>query len=336
MNEDPTAPGWRLSWQGQVTGPHSLREIQSLLRTGRIHSLYKVQVDGEWLLLRDHLADLIHREPAAERVVAPQPRSGPANPVPSVGVPKAIPIPDAPPWRSAEDTIALRRPTADGGDPVAEPKGMAIAAFALAALFFVPYLNGITWLLALISGHLAAAQTEADRRGPVATLAWVGLWLCYVEISFFLLALAWFLVRDIPTTNLVYLMLHGRMLFSGLAALLGAGVLMLVLRLTTGSLLAFPVGFVGALLPSAVSALGMLVVQTAVATDDLTRDKGLLLIGAVNIVLFLLQMFFWGSFIRLPEGGRLGLARGALVSLPYTVIFAFVGFTYVMLFAAFR
>jgi hypothetical protein len=328
-----------LTWQGQATGPHTLREIKSLLRVGKIHSLFKIQVDGEWLLLRDHLADLDRYLREAERAPAvpaatPATRTFPPISMPSGGVPMAIPVPDDDRRQVPEAALPPPRPTAVGEPETVAAKGMGIAAFALSLFFFVPYLNGITWVLALIFGHLAVAPTGAERRSLAGTLAWLGLWLCYVEISLFLLVLGWFLVRDIPVTNLVYLVLHGRMLFSVLAAVIGAGVLMLVVRLTTGTLLAFATCFVAALVTSATGTLGMLLVQTAVPPDALARDQGLVLIGAVNIVLFLVQLFFWGSFIRLPDGGKLGLPRAALVSLPYTVIFAFVGIAELILFAA--
>jgi hypothetical protein len=328
-----------LTWQGQATGPHTLREIKSLLRVGKIHSLFKIQVDGEWMLLRDHLADLDRHLREAERSPAgpaatPATRTFPPISMPTGGVPMAIAVPDDDRRQVPEAALPAPRPTAVGEPEAGAAKGMAIAAFALSLFFCVPYLNGITWVLALIFGHLAVAPTGAERRSPAATLAWLGLWLCYVEISLFLLGLGWFLVQDIPITTGVYLVLHGRMLFSVLAAVIGAGVLMLVVRLTTGTLLAFATCFVAALVTSATGALGMLLVQTAVPPDALARDQGLVLIGAVNIVLFLVQLFFWGSFIRLPDGGKLGLPRAALVSLPYTVIFAFVGIAELILFAA--
>jgi hypothetical protein len=320
-----------LSWQGQVTGPHTLRELQSLLRVGKIHSLYRVQAEGEWILLRDYLADLNRQAREAEQGPAEHPAIQESKtltplPPPTGAAPLAFPVP----------SVAIPRSALDAGGPFEEPKGTAIASFVLSLFFFVPFLNGITWLLALVFGHLAVAQSDPDRRSPAASLAWVGLWLSYVEIGFFLVALIWFLALGIPITNLIYLVLHGRLLFSALAALLGAGVLMLVVRVTTGTLPGLPECFVGALVPAAGGALGMLLVQTVVGSDELARDKGLVLVGAVNIVLFLAQMFFWGSFMRLPGAGRLGLARAALVSLPYTVIFAFVGIAYSMLFSVFN
>lgn len=323
MNEDPPAAGLMLSWQGQETGPHSLREIHKLLRVGKIHSLFKVQVDGEWMLLRDHLADLNHQERSGQAV--PETRTLPPVFTPTGGIPQAIPVPDAPAWHGT------------AGDPsAAEPQALAIAAFVLSLLVCVPYLNGITGLLTLILGHLALRQSDPDQRGPFATLAWVALWLGYVEVSFFLLALLWLMVTGQPPSTLVYLVLHGLMLFNLLAAVIGAGVLMLMVRLTTGGLLAFPECFVGALVPSAAGALGILMVQTETATAHPVPGEQMILLGGVNIVLFLLQMFFWGSFVRLPGAGRLGLARAALVSLPHTAVFALIGLAQLLLFSAFR
>jgi hypothetical protein len=108
---------------------------------------------------------------------------------------------------------------------------------------------------------------------------------------------------------------------------------MLAVKLTSGCLVDFSTCFVGALLPSVLGALGMLMVQTSVHPDDLTKAKGIALIGSVNICLFIAQMFFWARHIKLPDDEELGLNRAALSSLIYTFIFIFVGIGYVALFA---
>ena len=214
-----------------------------------------------------------------------------------------------------------------------ESKGIAITSFVLSLLFFVPFLNGITWLLSLIFGHLALPQKDHGPRSRSATLAWQGLWISYVEIGFFLLGLAWLAIMEFPDMTLGFYALHGQMLSTGLGALIGAGVLMLAVKMTSGRLVGFSECFVGALLPSALGALGMLMVQTSVLPYEMTRAKGLVLIGVVNVLLFVAQMFFWARFIRVPEDGELGLGRASLASLIYTVIFIFVGLGYAVLFA---
>ena len=77
------------------------------------------------------------------------------------------------------------------------PIGIAITSFVLSLFFFVPFLNGITWLLALIFGHLALSNAGSRPSGKAATLAWIGLWITYVEIGYFLVGLAWSSVTEI-------------------------------------------------------------------------------------------------------------------------------------------
>jgi hypothetical protein len=319
-----------LSWQGQVTGPHTLREIQNLLKLGKIHSLYKIQVEGEWNLLRDHLASMEKsaRDTAktTSKEFAPPPSLAP--------VPKAILVPADEYLASVNDTHTPNEGEAHGEESEPISPGMAIASFGLSLLFFIPFLNVITWLLALIFGHLALSQGGSKNNRKSKTLAWLGLWISYVEISFFLIVLAWFSVIEIPNMELGYLVLHGRMLGNIISALIGAGVLMLAVKMVAGKLISFAVCFVGALLPSAVGALGMLVVHTTVSSSDMTSSKGLTLIGIVNLILFVGQMFFWAKFIRVSDDEELGLPQAALASLLYTFIFVFIGIGYLVLFAA--
>jgi hypothetical protein len=326
LNEPLEESRFLLLWQGQTTGPHTRSEIQSLLRTGKIHSLFKINVKGEWVLLRDHLADLDRRPKAPPSVSQPEPPA-----------PAAIVIEPSDRTNSAADspkaaTVGLRL-ASDDDRPSDDTSGFAIASFALSLFFFVPYINGITWLLALILGHLATAQTEENDRRSSTSLGRLALWLCYVEISFFLVALLWFLAMDIPSTFVVYLTLHGRMLFSVLGTLLGAGLLMGGIRLVTGSRLSLPDCFIATLLPSACGSLALLMVQTGGTSADLARASGWIGLAAVTVAQFLVQMFFANSLLRLPGGDPLGLARAALVSLPTAALFALLGIGYFLLFS---
>lgn len=306
-----------LSWQGQLTGPHTLREIQALLRAGKIHSLFKVEREGEWLLLRDHLADVNLRAGDTSRDID----AGPPPPEP-----RSQPLPPPIMFHQGPNAAVAALPASAADDGAGgDSQRLAIATFVLSLFFFVPYLNAVTWLLALILGHRAMAQSDTEKDLPAGGLAWLGLWLCYVEISLFLLALMWLAALDIPTTNWVYLGLHGRMFLGGLAALAGAGLLMLGLQLTTGTRPGMAQCFVSALAPSACWVLGLLIVQTTLGSANLTSGTGLVLIGGINVAQFCIQMFYWGSCLPLPDGSKLGLPRAALMSLPYSVIFAMVG-----------
>ena len=330
MNQEISQKELFLSWQGDVIGPHTLSEVRTLLKLGKIHSLYKIQSEGEWILLRDHLADVDQQSREEKMRTAEQQADSGDKPFVSGMVRPAILVPDKDNLNGMGMSAPLHL-VEEENDEVEEPKGISITTFVLSLLFFVPFLNGITWLLSLIFGHLYCAQTEHNKRSKYGTLAWLGLWITYVEISYFLLALAWLSIMEYPNMTLMFFVIHGQMLSTGLAALIGAGVIMLAVKLTSGRLIRFSVCFVSALLPSALGALGMLMVQTSVAPYDLGKAKGLALIGVVNVILFITQMFFWAVFIRLPDDSELGLGRSALASLIYTTIFFFVGLGYAAL-----
>lgn len=318
-----------LSWQGQVTGPHALRDIRNLLKLDKIHSLYKIQIEGQWVLLRDHLAALEKesREEAAKQG-APQLKA----PSPPFVKPAAVTDDD---WQSdgatesAHDSASLNE-----GEQSPVPAGIAITSFVLSLFFFVPYLNGVTWLLALIFGHLALSNAGNRPSGKAATLAWIGLWITYVEIGYFLVGLASSAVTEIRPLTTVYFLLHAQMLGNAIGALIGAGVLMLAVKLSSGHLIRFATCYVGALLPAAISAFGMFLLQVNMASNSLSSGRNPLLIVLLNLVLFVGQIFFWARFIRLPDDEELGLSRATITSLLYTAVFCFVGLGYVAIFEA--
>ena len=318
-----------LSWQGQVTGPHALRDIRNLLKLGKIHSLYKIQIEGQWVLLRDHLATLEKesREEAAKQA-APQLKA----PSPSFVKPAAVTDDD---WQSdGASESAHDSPSLNEAEQSPVPAGIAITSFVLSLFFFVPYLNGVTWLLALIFGHLALSNAGNRPSGKAATLAWIGLWITYVEIGYFLVGLASSAVTEIRPMMTVYFLLHGQMLGNAIGALIGAGVLMLAVKLSSGHLIRFATCYVGALLPAAISALGMFLLQDNMTGYSLSSGRSLLLIGLLHLVLFVGQIFFWARFIRLPDDEELGLSHATITSLLYTAVFFFVGLGYAAIFAA--
>jgi hypothetical protein len=312
-----------LSWQGQVTGPHKLEELRHLLKTGKIHSLYKVQVGGQWVVLRDHLGVLEHNkklsEARAAALVDHTPKASPLLPVPSV-------IPDADEeseeYRTHEANLLYDRP-----NQVPFPTGIAIASFVLSLLFFVPLLNIITCLLALIFGHMALSGREVRTQGKAAVLAWTGLWISYVEVSYLLLAIAVIGIAEVPF-QLFFLQVHAQMLGTVVIALIGSGVLMLGVKLVSGTLIRFTDCFIGALVPSAVTNMGTFILQVSMADYDLSNGKTLFMFGLLHLILFISQVFFWARFIRISDEEELGLANAAITSLLYTFVFIFVTFGY--------
>ena len=78
----------------------------------------------------------------------------------------------------------------------------------------------------------------------------------------------------------------------------------------------------------------MFFLQASTDVQALTEGRTLMLMGLLNLVLFIGQIFFWARFILIDDGSELGLSRATLASLLYTIVFLFVGVGYAVLFAA--
>jgi len=99
----------------------------------------------------------------------------PLNPLPSGGAPGS-PDPLAPP-------VAPTRTS-----------GLAIATFVLSICNLIPFLNFVTWIVAIILGHIALSQTDRDPTLGGRRFAIAGLIITY---SLLALALLIFLVASI-------------------------------------------------------------------------------------------------------------------------------------------
>jgi len=322
---DEETSGSFLSWQGAVTGPHTIKEIRSLLKFGKVHSLYKIEADGGWILLRDHLAEIDSASRAAAK--APDRRSYPA----SIPLPKVLPEPDD----HASPTVTSSEILPDPDEADFSPaNGIATASFILSLCFFIPVLNGITQLLALVFGHLALAQMGHRHVGRSRTLASTALWITYLQVGFLASSMTWLALTKFPDLRFGYVMMHFHMLGIALSALIGSGLLMLGIKTICDHFLSFRTCFVGALLPAAGSVFGTIIIASSLVGSSPTSGKMMATIALFQVLMFTVQMFFWSRFIKLADGGELGLGRAALVSLFYSVIFIFIGILYLMLLAA--
>lgn len=61
------SPQFQLQWRGSRKGPLDLPAIKEALKSGDLHSMYQIDVDGEWQTLRDFLEAEYVREKAAAR-----------------------------------------------------------------------------------------------------------------------------------------------------------------------------------------------------------------------------------------------------------------------------
>ena len=332
MNMDEDITEYSLSWQNVKSGPYTIKEIRSMLKRGTVHSLYKIQVGREWILLRDHLADLdqVARTLAKEEALKRNAQLNSTN-HPALSSVSGMATDDnyigstAPPAASNTESTEFCETPANG---------IASTSFLLSLCFFIPFLNGITQLLSLIFGHLALAQMGPQHKGKSHTLATSGLWITYVQIGFMASSMTWLLLTRNFVFSLWYFILHFQMIGIALSALIGSGLLMLAIKLITKHLPTFQVCFIGTLLPSAVSTFGMLVIQSTMGSAASNGIQSLACIGLLQVLMFFFQMYFWSKFIKLPNGENIGLSSAALASSFYTIVFLFIFILYVMLIAA--
>jgi hypothetical protein len=212
--------------------------------------------------------------------------------------------------------------------------GIATTSFILSLCFFIPVLNGITQLLALVFGHLALAQMGPHHVGKSRALASTGLWITYVQVGFLASSMTWLALTEFPHLSREYLVMHGHMLGIALSALIGSGLLMLGIKMICDHFLPFRTCFIGTLLPAAVSMLGTIIIQSSLVGSSPTSGKMIATIALFYVLMFTVQMVFWSRFIKLPGDEELGLGRAALASLFYSVIFIFISILYLMLLAA--
>ncbi|MEI6674631.1 MAG: trypsin-like peptidase domain-containing protein [Verrucomicrobiota bacterium] len=317
MSQDNSA--FFLSWQNAITGPFTIVEIRNMLRLGKVNSLYKINADGNWLLLRDHLASL-------DRIAR--------IPVPKVIPDFEEPVEETPQQyayhESASPTDIVRQDDSEH----TRANGIAITSFVLSLFFFIPYINGITALLSLIFGHLALAQMGSKDNVKMRTMVSLGLWITYVYAGFMALSVAWFAFYEVRDLKESYLMLHVYMLAIGIAALIGSGVLMLAVKLVANQLISLRISFVASLLPAAINSFGTIVILMLLASTSHTNGRVIASLALFQVLIFVFQMFFWARFIELPHEEELGLSRAAVASLFHTIVLVFIGFMYGLLMAA--
>lgn len=119
---------FQLRWRGSHKGPLNLPAIKEALKSGDIHSMHQIEVDGEWLTLRDFLEAEYLREKSAAREASkiakwPGPQR-PENSRPPIPMPLrrgARPLEDVIPKYQRVSGSVLRRsrrasslPTVDG------------------------------------------------------------------------------------------------------------------------------------------------------------------------------------------------------------------------------
>ena len=194
-----------LLWKGKQSGPFSPEEIQTQLVNGDISRMHQINVDGRWVVVDEFLEkvyipqreakileDQRRRETEIQtayegqlqqervrqakleaRMIEVEDRSSRSN----------LPPPTAPQLQPAVYASQSGAFPEQGYRPL-RTSGFAIASFVLSICNFIPFINLVSWILALVFGHIALSQIDRDE-----TLGGRGLARAGLIITYFLLLL---------------------------------------------------------------------------------------------------------------------------------------------------
>lgn len=186
-----------LAWKGRQFGPLSLDEIRGKLANREIGLMHQVQSGGRWVTLDEFLSGLQQEKTAADKVaqakserdrMEQQLRSEREQREAQVAAEQAETADLLQRVRELEQR-PLSPPTRESGisgsdqGRAARTSGLAITALVMGILNFVPGVNLITWIFALIFGHVALSQIKGDPSLRGRGMALTGLIITYVLLG---------------------------------------------------------------------------------------------------------------------------------------------------------
>ena len=157
---------YTLDWRGTQRGPWTLSEIEARLEAGEINSLYRVHVDGKWVVLRDFLeheraaASLARKQAAASFVPRPEPvqvMQPTAAPLPPVFIqPVSTPVPN------------FQSPAAAPAKPKKQLWG-AVMVMSVLMIIFAAAVGGYLFANRSVTGGTVPAPNTPDQGAGAET-----------------------------------------------------------------------------------------------------------------------------------------------------------------------
>lgn len=190
-----------IRWRGQQTGPYSFEALRERLEEGQIGLMHEIQVDGTWRTVDDFLQSIEHAKKAEQQAKIKNAQEEQQR---RLDAQRELALQETQRQNDllAEQLDEMRRQqgrqfpapvdaqsqaTATGilpGYTSQGTSGMAVAGFVCSLLNFVPFINFVSWVLALVFAHVALSNI---RRTP--GLGGRGLAVAALVITYALLAL---------------------------------------------------------------------------------------------------------------------------------------------------
>jgi hypothetical protein len=151
-----------LRWKGQVTGPHTLEDIRALLAAGEVSRMHQIEHAGQWRSLdeflreseeseRAHAAEFARQDELDRRRIE---RELADERIRTAALEQQFAWLQEKQARDREKVQTIKK---------RKTSNLAVAAFVVSFCSFIPYVNFISWIPALILAHAALAEMDRDR-----------------------------------------------------------------------------------------------------------------------------------------------------------------------------
>ena len=194
-------PQFLLLWKGRQSGPFTVAAIREKLSSGEISRMHQVNFNDRWIVLDEFLEKHGGGDPEAQRRAEAEKREEQlrrefeqrlaseraqhsvledrlAEAESRASLSHLLPPPPPPPqYLPQPGPVIQTYPVAAAAPP--RTSGLAVAALVMGLCNFVPYLDCVTWILALVFGHVALSQMKRDPALQGRGMAIAGLIITY-------------------------------------------------------------------------------------------------------------------------------------------------------------
>jgi hypothetical protein len=150
-----------LRWKGRVSGPHSLEDIRTLLAAGQVSRMHQIEHGAEWRSLDEFLREMEESDQARAGAAAAEEELNHRRMQRELSNERirTAALEQQFAWlqeRQLRDQEQVKQV------PKQRTSNLAVAAFVVSFCSFIPYVNFISWIPALILAHAALAEMDRD------------------------------------------------------------------------------------------------------------------------------------------------------------------------------
>jgi hypothetical protein len=159
-----------LRWKGKVTGPHTLEDIRTLLVAGQVSRMHQVEHGGEWRPLDELLRETEESDRSLAIAAAAEEEINHRRMQLELANERirAAALEQHFAWfqeKQNREREKVKKPAKR------RTSNLAVAAFVISFCSFVPYVNLVSWIPALILAHAALAEIDRDPKLSGRSLA---------------------------------------------------------------------------------------------------------------------------------------------------------------------